>query len=82
MNQSIKPGMRIINGATECTVLLFTENGRRNLAMLIRSDDGMFVTVRNLSIFEGHATYSWDWGHYFTDIREAIKDYNKRFNEL
>ncbi len=82
MNEVIKPGMRIMNGKTECTVLLFTENGRRNLALLIRSEDGMFVTVRNLSIFEGHTTYSWDWGHYFTDIHAAIKDYDKRFREL
>ncbi len=82
MNEPIKPGMRIINGATECTVLLFAENGTENLALLIRFGDGMFITVRRLSIWEGHKTYSWDYGHYFTDIHKAVEDYDERLIAL
>ena len=76
----MKPGTRFTNGDMELTVLSFAENGGRNLALLIRHDDGMFITVRNLQPYNG--AYCWTWGHYFDGLTEALKDYKKRFNDL
>jgi hypothetical protein len=79
--KTIKSGMKIINVLDEFTVLVYAAKQHTNLALLIRSADGMFVTVRNLSIYDGHKTYSWDWGHYFTDLHEALCDYDVRLKE-
>jgi hypothetical protein len=62
------------------TVLCFTETANTNLALLFRSCDGSYVTVRNLT--KGKGVYAWDWGHYFTDVLAAAKDYETRKKDL
>jgi len=78
--ENIKPGMRFKNGMMDLTVLCFTEKKDTNLALLICSNDGLFITVRNLKIWQGQ--YIWDWGHYFSDIQDAVKDYGVRKKDL
>ena len=80
MNDTIKPGMRFKNGFMELTVLCFTEAKDTNLALLLSSNDGLFITVRNLHLWQGR--YVWDWGHYFPDIHDAVKDYDVRMKGL
>ena len=73
---TIKPGMRFKNGIMDLTVLCFTETGNTNLALLICSNDGLFITVRNLAKWLDQ--YTWDWGHYITDLHDALDDYDER----
>ena len=80
MIQTIKPGINFVNGTMELTVLSYTEINGNNLALIIRNCDGMFITVRNLSPWQEQ--YVWDWGHYFTDLREALDDYDARKKDL
>jgi len=78
--ETIKPGMRFKNGIMQLTVLCFTERKDANLALLICENDGLFITVRNLSIWQG--SYQWDWGHYIQDIHDAVVDYDARLENL
>jgi len=79
-NEAIKPGFRFKNGTMDLTVLCFTKINDTNLALLICSNDGLFITVRNLGLWRGH--YTWDWGHYFPDVHDAVADYNNRKKDL
>jgi len=77
---TVKPGMRFMNGIMELTVLCFTETKDTNLALLICSNDGLFITVRNLQLWQGQ--FIWYFGHYYDSIHEAVKDYDNRKKEL
>jgi len=79
----MKPGTKFKNGSMELTVICFTRTEgehHTNLALLLSHDDGLFITVKHLG--HGNTGYSWDWGHYFTDLRKALDDYDKRQKEL
>jgi len=80
MSDIIKPGMRFINGLMELTVLCYDEIKDKNLALLFCSNDGLFITVRNLCLWQKQ--YVWSWGHYFSNINEAVKDYETRKKDL
>lgn len=77
---AIKPGMRFKNGIMDLTVLCFTEAVNTNLALLICSNDGLFISVRNLSKWQGQ--YVWDWGRYFSELRDALEDYENRKQDV
>lgn len=76
----IKPGMKFKNSFMELTVLCYDEISDKNLALLFSTNDEMFITVRNLSKYKDE--YAWCWGHYFIDIRDAVKDYDERKKDL
>jgi hypothetical protein len=76
----VKPGFQFKNGIMNLTVLSFTETADTNLALLKCSNDKMLITVRNLMPWKDD--YTWDWGHYFTNKREALKDYEVRKKDL
>jgi hypothetical protein len=80
MNDIIKLGMRFVNGFMECTVIGYTEVNGKNLALLLCSNDGLFITVRNLQLWQGQ--YIWYFGHYYSSLNEAIRDYNERKKDL
>jgi len=80
MNDIIKPGMRFKNGIMDLTVLCFTEAKNTNLALLICSNDGLFITVRDLGLWQGQ--WTWNWGHYISDVHKAVKDYDARKKDL
>jgi len=81
MSDKIKAGMRFKNGDMELTVLDYCVVNNKNLALVIRSCDGFFITVRNLAHDRG-SYYSWAWGNYYPILKDAIKDYDKRKNDL
>ena len=80
MTDIIKPGKQFKNDFMELTVLCFAQNGGRNVALLIRHDDGSFITVRNLT--QVNDMYHWVWGNYYLELKDALKNYNKRMYEL
>lgn len=71
---------RITNGGMVLDLVELSTHGRRNVALLRRVSDGMWITCRNIGN-EG-AGYSWDWGHYFVYEEESRKDYERRFREM
>lgn len=77
----MKQGFRFTNSDMEMTVLCHAESGKNNAALLICHDDGLFVTVRNVSR-DYNGSYSWTWGHYFSNIHEALADFDKRKSAL
>ena len=60
----------------QLTCLCFAESKRGNIALLIDHENGLFITVRDVSQ-ENNGDFSWAWGHYFYDIRNAISDYEE-----
>ena len=80
MKTAIKPGFRFKNGIMSLAILCYAEKNDTNVSLLLSETDGLFVTVRNLNIWQGE--YTWDWGHYFSDLSEALIDYNKRLKDL
>jgi len=81
MMNKISAGMRFKNSGMDLTVLDYCVINNKNLALLIRSCDGLFITVRNLN-HERNDYYSWAWGHYYPLLIDAINDYDKRKNDL
>ena len=69
------------NAGMRLTVIEFCTVGSRNVGLFQRGSDGTFITARNTSK-DRDGTYSWAWGHYFTDCKEALNDYAKRKSEL
>ena len=59
----MKIGFRFTDNGLELTVLRFAGNDKNNLALLICHDDGLFVTVRDLSR-DADGSYSWSWDTY------------------
>lgn len=83
MNDTIKPGMRFKNGAMDLTAINFYEKGRDNVALVQRSEDSMYITVRDLTHSRGEYYY-WLWGHYFSkeSKADALDDYEIRKKDL
>ncbi len=77
----MKQGFRFDSSGMEMTVLCFAESGKNNVALLICHDDGLFVTVRNVSC-DDNGSYSWAWGHYFSELHEALADFDERKSAL
>ena len=77
---TIKPGMRFKNGIMELEVIDFAETPNTNIALLLCLSDGLYITIRNLQLWNGG--YVWDWGHYFSGKQDALGDYEKRKNDI
>ena len=69
------------NGTMTLTCLAFHAIGNRNVGLFQRRSDGTYVTARNTSK-DKNGTYSWAWGHYFTNYDDAKEDYKKRLQEM
>jgi len=80
MNNKIKSGFRFKNGIMSFAVLCYAEKNNTNVALLLSETDGLFVTVIDLGIWQDN--YIWYWGHYFSDLSEALNDYNQRLQDL
>lgn len=76
---TIKPGFKFKNEDMELTVIDFYEDAHKNVAVLERAEDGMYITVRDLTHSHGEFYY-WHWGHYFSGNRksEALEDFESR----
>ncbi len=77
----MKVGFTFINQDMKLTCLCFAESIRGNIALVINHENGLFITARDVSR-ENNGNFSWAWGHYFYDIRNAIGDYDKRKDTL
>ena len=77
----MKTGFTFTNQDMQLTCLCFVETERGNIALLVNHENGLFITVRDVSR-ENNGNFSWAWGHYFNDIRNAINDYDRRKNTL
>lgn len=75
----MKPGFEFENSGMELICIAFHGTERTNVGLFLRLSDGMYITARDTSQ-DPNGTYSWAWGHYFTDIFEAIRDFNIRSN--
>ena len=64
------------NQDMQLTCLCFAESKRGNIALLVNHENGLFITVRDVSR-EKNGNFSGAWGHYFNDIRNAINDYEE-----
>ncbi len=74
----IQPCFKFINEDEDYIVVLIYGTERKNIALLIRENTACpFITVRDLSELK-NGNFSWAWGHYFSDIRNAIDDYDMR----
>lgn len=77
----MKSGFTFQNGLLRLTCLCFTESEHGNVALLISQENGLFITARDV-LRENNGNYTWAWGHYFYDIRNAIIDFDGRKNRL
>ena len=75
------PGLVFENSGMKLVCLAFYALGNRNVGLYRRESDGMYITARNTSR-EANGSYSWAWGHYFTDREEAEWDYSRRAAEM
>lgn len=75
------PGFTFKNDTMTLTTLCFHESGKRNIALLLRHGDGMFITVRNVSK-DPDDNYTWDWGFYSPELQEALDNYRERLTSL
>lgn len=75
----MNPGFEFENSGMELICIAFDGTERINVGLFLRLTDGMYITARDISQ-DPNGTYSWAWGHYFTDIFEAIRDFNIRSN--
>ena len=80
MMDKLKVGMSIKNGSMKLTIIEFFEINNTNLALLLRHEDGMFITVRDLTFYNGE--HIWWWGHYIPLLLDACKDFNMRKKDL
>lgn len=77
----MKPGLEFENSSMKLVCLAFYSLGKRNVGLFQRASDGMYITARNTSK-EADGSYSWAWGHYFKELKEAERDYKIRLNEM
>ncbi len=77
----MKVGLKFENSGMKLVCLNFYALGKRNVGLFQRESDGMYITTRNTSK-EVNGSYSWAWGHYFKDWKEAERDYKKRLDEM
>jgi hypothetical protein len=78
--ETMKTGTHFTNSGMALTLLCHAEAEDTNLVLVVCSDDRLFITARNLRPWQG--AYTWDWGHYFSDIHEAVADYDTRMRDL
>lgn len=77
----MKPGFEFENSGMDLICIAFRGTERTNVGLFLRLTDGMYITARDTSQ-DPNGTYSWAWGHYFTDIIGATRDYATRKREL
>ena len=77
----MKIGFTFTNQDMQLTYLCFAESKRGNIALLVNHENGLFITVRDISR-EKNGNFSWAWGHYFNDIHNAIIDFDERNKTL
>ncbi len=77
----MKPGFEFENSGMELICIAFHGTERTNVGLFLRLSDGMYITARDTSQ-DPNGKYSWAWGHYFTDIIGAARDYATRKREL
>ena len=75
----MKPGFEFENSGMELICIVFHGTERTNVGLFLRLSDGMYITARDTSQ-DPDGTYSWAWGHYFTNSNEAFMDFNDRIN--
>ncbi len=75
------PGLSFENSGMRLVCIAFYSLGKRNVGFFRRESDGMYITARNTSR-EANGSYSWAWGHYFTNRDEAEQDYEGRLHEM
>ena len=75
------PGLVFENSGMRLVCIAFYSLGRRNVGLFRRESDGMYITARNTTK-EADGSYSWAWGHYFTDREAAEWDYSRRADEM
>ena len=75
------PGLKFENSGMKLVCLAFYSLEKRNVGLFQRESDGMYITARNTSK-ESDGSYSWAWGHYFTVLEDAERDYKSRLNEM
>ena len=74
-------GYNFYNSGMHLICIYFWSSGNRNVGLFRRISDGMYITARDTSQ-EKDGTYSWAWGHYFTDLAKAEIDYLKRMHDM
>ena len=78
---TITPGMQFTNNGMTVEVLRYHENEKHNVALLLCYDDGLFITVKDLTP-EKELRCHWTWGHYILNKTEALNDYISRKKDL
>lgn len=71
---------RITNGSMVLDLVELSTHGRRNVALLRRVSDGIWITCQNIRN-EGTG-YSWDWGHYFVYENSAREDFERLSKDM
>ena len=77
----MKQGQKFENSGMQLVCLAIEADGNRNTGLYFRLSDGMYITARDISK-ELNGTYSWTWGHYFTELETAKEDYYLRVREM
>ena len=77
----MNPGLKFENSGMKLVCIDFHALDKRNVGLFQRESDGMYITAWNTSK-EADGSYSWAWGHYFKERKEAEKDYQKRLEEM
>ena len=77
----MNPGFEFENSGMKLICIASDGTDRINVGLFLRLTDGMYITARDTSQ-DPNGTYSWAWGHYFTDIIGATRDYATRKREL
>lgn len=74
-------GFIFYNGQIEYKVIKFRKRCLENLALLQRGTCCPYVVARNVTKNDD-GTYTWAWGHYFTDLEHAKADFDERLQKL
>ena len=77
----MKQGQKFENSGMQLICLAIEAAGKRNTGLYFRLSDGMYITARDISK-DNNNTYSWFWGHYFTELETAKEDYYLRVREM
>ena len=77
----MKIGNYILNEDALFTVVAYHETENGNVALLIRDEECLYVTVRDLTR-QRNGKYHWYFGHYTSDFEVAAKDYSERKSAL
>lgn len=77
----MESGYQFENNGTQLVCILFYSLGKRNVGLYQQIATDIYITARDISK-EKDGTYSWAWGHYFTDQKESLDDYYERISEM